>query len=186
VALSDNQRTLSLNSRIPETGGNLMNGIDYPGINGFLGTRASLSIDILVVAMLVVVTVLSWSIYQVKFRRRYLLHKWTQVSLGVALLIVIVFFEIDVRMHGWEIRAAGGSDQAPALVWYSLYVHLVFAVSSMILWPVTITLALRNFPNPPQPSVHSRIHVPLARLSAAVMIVTAFTGWTFYWLAFVR
>jgi hypothetical protein len=160
--------------------------MDYPGIDGFLGTRASLMLDVLVLAMLVVVVVLSWSVYQVKFRQRYALHKWTQVTLGVALLVVVVLFEVDVRLHGWESRAAGGAEHAPAIVWYSLSIHLVFAVSSIVLWPVTIILALRNFPNPPHPSTHSRIHVPLARLSAAVMVITAFTGWTFYYLAFVR
>jgi hypothetical protein len=34
--------------------------------------------------------------------------------------------------------------------------------------------------------VHSRIHVPLARLAAADMVLTTITGWLFYWLAFVR
>jgi putative membrane protein len=158
----------------------------YPGIDGFLGTRASLMLDVLVLAMLVVVAVLCWSVYQVKYRRRYSLHKRTQICLGVALLIVVVLFEVDVRLHGWETRAAGPNESAPAIVWYSLYFHLIFAVSSLILWPVTIVLALRNFPNPPHPAVHSRVHIPLARIAAADMIITAFTGWTFYYLAFVR
>ena len=48
----------------------------------------------------------------------------------------------------------------------ALYVHLVFAVSTVILWPTTIVLALRNFPNPPMPGQHSRIHMPLARIAA--------------------
>jgi hypothetical protein len=59
-------------------------------------------------------------------------------------------------------------------------------VSTVILWPVTITLALLNFPNPPEPSPHSRIHIPLARVAATDMVLTAVTGWIFYWLAFVR
>jgi hypothetical protein len=164
-----------------------MDEIDFPGIDGFLGTRASLMLDVLVLGMLVVVAVLCWSIYQVKFRRRYSLHKWTQLVLGALLLVVVVLFEIDIRLHGWEMRASGvKGGRAPAAVWYALYVHLVFAVSSTILWPVTIFLALRNFPDPPHPGVHSRIHVPLARVAAADMIITAFTGWVFYWLAFVR
>jgi putative membrane protein len=164
----------------------LLGDVAYPGINGFLGTRASLVLDVLVLAMLVVVTVLCWSVYQVKFRRRYRLHKWTQVTLGVAVLIVVVLFEIDIRLHGWEIRASGGAGRAADVVWYALYVHLLFAVSSVVLWPITIILALRNFPNPPRPDVHSRFHVPLARIAATDMVLTAVTGWIFYWLAFVR
>jgi putative membrane protein len=164
-----------------------MSEIIYPGIDGFLGTRASLTVDVLCLAMLVVVLVLAWSVYQVKCRRRYQLHKWTQITLGVILLIVVTLFEIDIRLHGWETRAAGDAGgRASTAVWYALYVHLIFAVSSIILWPATIILAVRNFPSPPRPGPHSRIHVPLARLAALDMVMTAITGWVFYWLAFVR
>jgi uncharacterized membrane protein YozB (DUF420 family) len=163
-----------------------MGDIAFPGIDGFLGTRASVTLDLLVTAMLVVVLVLSWSVYQVRYRRRYLLHKRTQISLGAALLVVIILFEFDVRIHGWESRAAGEIDGvASAAVWYALYVHLVFAVTTIVLWPLVIVLALRNFPNPPRPGPHSRVHVPLARAAALDMVLTAVTGWVFYWLAFV-
>jgi hypothetical protein len=136
--------------------------------------------------MFAVVLVLVWSVYQVKYRRRYRLHKWTQLTLAAVLLVTIALFEIDVRLHGWLDRAGQPGSEPSAAVWYALYVHLVFAVTTVVLWPVVIFLALRNFPNPPQPAGHSRVHVPLARLAAADMVLTAVTGWVFYWLAFVR
>jgi putative membrane protein len=158
----------------------------FPGIDGFSGTRAPLILDVLCLAMLGVVVVLCWSIYQVKIRRRYSVHKWTQVTLGVILLVVVILFEIDIRLHGWEDRAAGAiGARAPKAAVIALYVHLVFAISTVILWPTTIVLALRNFPNPPMPSAHSRIHIPLARTAAADMVLTAITGWVFYYVAFV-
>jgi len=164
-----------------------MSEVDYSGIDGFLGTRATLMLDLLVLAMLAVMLVLGWSVYQVRYRRRYQLHKWTQITLAVILLVTVAFFEIDIRLHGWQDRAAGSLGGTPASsVWYALYVHLVFALTTVILWPVVIFLALRNFPSPPQPGPHSRVHVPLARLAAADMVMTAVTGWIFYWLAFVR
>jgi putative membrane protein len=162
-------------------------GTAFPGIDGFLDTRASFMLDVLVIAMGVVVVVLAWSIFQVKYRRRYELHKWAQVTLGVVLLVAVVAFEVDIRLHGWEDRAAGQLEgHAPTDVWIALAIHLVFAVSATVLWPVVIIRALRNFPNPPQPDPHSRFHVPAARAAAIVMFITAFTGWTFYYLAFVR
>jgi len=144
-------------------------------------------VDVLALAMLGVVVVLSWSVYQVKFRRHYNLHKWTQITLGAMVLAVVILFEIDIRLHGWERRAAGnvGGQPLPA-IWYALYIHLFFAITTIILWPFTIFLAVRNFPNPPAPGPHSRIHIPLARCAALDMVMTAVTGWIFYWLAFVR
>jgi hypothetical protein len=163
-----------------------MRDVSFPGIDGFLGTRAPLMLDLLVTAMLAFVLVLSWSIYQVRYRRRFLLHKRVQITLGVLLFAVIILFEIDMQIHGWQSRAAGQINGVPlAPVWYALYVHLVFAISTVVLWPLVIILALRNFPNPPRPALHSRIHVPLARVAALDMVLTAVTGWVFYWLAFV-
>jgi len=163
-----------------------MDAIDYPGLDGFLGTRASLMLDVLFVAMFAIVLVLGWSVYQVKYRRRYELHKRAQMILGVILLVAVVVFEVDVRLHGWEDRAAGQiGGRVASIVWTALYVHLVFAVSSAILWPVVIVRALRQFPNPPAPGTHSRSHIRWARLAAIDMVLTSITGWTFYWLAFV-
>ena len=159
----------------------------FPGIDGFLGTRAPLILDVLCLAMLAVVIVLAWSIYQVKVRRRFSLHKWTQITLAIILLTTVILFEIDIRLHGWEDRAAGQiGGHAPAAAVKALYVHLIFAVTTVILWPATIILALRNFPNPPVPGPHSRIHVPLARTAAIDMVLTAITGWIFYYIAFVK
>jgi putative membrane protein len=159
----------------------------YPGIDGFLGTRAPLILDVLCLAMLAVVVILAWSVYQVKFRRRYTLHKWTQITLAAVLLVVVILFEIDIRLHGWQERSAGQvGGQAPTAAVTALYIHLIFAVSTVLVWPTVIILALRNFPNPPMPSQHSRIHVPLARVAAIDMVLTATTGWIFYWMAFVK
>jgi uncharacterized membrane protein YozB (DUF420 family) len=164
-----------------------VNAIDYPGLDGFLGTRASFMLDVLVLAMGVVVLVLGWSIYEVKYRHRYQLHKWVQVSLGVVLLVAVIVFEIDVRLYGWQDRAAGEiGGHASRLVMTSLAVHLVFAISATILWPLVIIRALRNFPSPPHPGPHSRFHVRWARIAAIDMFITAVTGWTFYYLAFVQ
>jgi uncharacterized membrane protein YozB (DUF420 family) len=164
-----------------------MNKSGFAGIDGFLGTRAPLILDALCLAMLGVLVVLAWSVYQVKFRRRYQLHKWTQIILAAVLLTVVILFEIDIRLHGWQERAAGQlGGRPPAAAVTALYVHLVFAVTTVILWPVTIWLALRNFPNPPLPGPHSRVHVPLARVAALDMVLTAITGWVFYWFAFVK
>jgi putative membrane protein len=159
----------------------------YPGINGFLGTRATLVLDLLFLAMFVVVLVLGWSISQVKYRRRFQLHKWVQVTLGVVLLTAVILFEVDIRLHGWEDRAAGQlGGHASRQVWIALYIHLFFAVTSVFLWPVVIVRALRHIPDPPAPSPHSDWHKRWGWLAALDMLLTAVTGWTFYYLAFIR
>jgi hypothetical protein len=164
-----------------------MPAIDYPGIDGFLGTRASASVDLLFLTMFAIVPVLAWSIYIVKYRQQYQLHKRVQLGLGIALLIAVVFFELDIRLYGWTDRAAGQIGGSPSpRVWFALYIHLLFAVTATFLWPIVIVQALRKFPSPPLPGVHSRSHIFWAWLTAIITTVTACTGCTFYWLAFAR
>jgi putative membrane protein len=182
--------------------------MDFPGIDGFLGTRASITLDLVFTAMFAVVPVMAWSIWLVKRRRRWELHKRMQLGLLAALGVAIVLFEIDMRfVSGWRERAmpspyyesvesAGpvwswlcltlcGMERVPGWVYRGLVIHLVFAVSTTVLWVWTAWGALRHFPKPPAPNEYSASHRFWGWLAAADMVTTALTGWTFYWLAFV-
>jgi hypothetical protein len=135
--------------------------------------------------------VLAYSLHAVKVRRRYVLHRNLQVALGVVLLVAVVLFEIDVQGHGgWEkIVARRTPPLAPeqlSQVRTALAVHLVFAVSTPVLWATTFVLAWRRFSRPPAPGAHSRVHRLLGWLSAVDLGLTSATGLAFYYLAFVR
>jgi hypothetical protein len=179
----------------------------YPGLDGFLSTRASLMLDVVFLAMFAVVPVLGWSVWLVRVRRNYLWHKRVQLSLAAVLGVTVLVFEVDMRLHGWRERATAspyfgpmadpGSgaefmfvrllrcQQVPGLVNISLGIHLVFAVSTAVLWTVVVTRALRRFPSPPEPSAHSASHKRWGRLAAMDLVLTSVTGWIFYYLAFV-
>ncbi len=161
----------------------------YGGIDGFLGTRASLMLDVVFVAMFAVVPVLGVSIWLVKYRRAFQLHKRIQLALGIVLLVTVVLFEVDMRVNGWRDRAVESTYYDATRTWHpvnvSLAVHLVFAVTTAVLWVAVIVRALRQFPSPPVPGTHSASHIFWARLAAFDMVMTSVTGWIFYVLAFV-
>ncbi|MGC3968190.1 MAG: hypothetical protein QM775_12715 [Pirellulales bacterium] len=66
---------------------------------GFLGTRASLMLDVVFLAMFAVVPILFWSIYLVRAKRNYRLHKQVQVTLSLVLLVAVTLFEVDMRCY---------------------------------------------------------------------------------------
>lgn len=162
--------------------------------NGFLGHDTTFMLDFVVTALVVVVPLLLYSLYQVKIRRNYSLHKKLQLLLGGVLLIAVTAFEVDVQwIHGgWEkivnkpgqpVRLmAEGLDEVRRILW----IHLVFAISTPFLWGLTIGLAWRRFSDPPQPGEHSLLHKRLGWLSTLVLVGTSTTGLWFYWAAFVR
>ncbi|HEY2839691.1 MAG TPA: DUF420 domain-containing protein [Pirellulales bacterium] len=178
-----------------------------PGIDGFLGTRASLMLDVVFLAMFGVLLALSFSVWLVRNRKRYALHKRIQILLGVVLLITVSLFEIDMRVNGWRSRAVASpyfapieqpgpvlksfyqgllrQQEVPGWVFTSLYIHLCFAVTTTLLWIFVIVQAVRKIPKPPGPCAYSAAHKRWARLAAIDMGFTAVTGWIFYCLAFV-
>ena len=156
----------------------------FPGIDGFLGSRASVGMDVVLVVLLALLPVLAVSIAMVR-RGRYLAHKRLQFLIVGLLLAAIVIFEIDIRLvSDWKLRAAP-SPWWPGGVLTALGIHLVFAVTTFGLWAWVVTEAVRRFPEPPAPGPHSARHRRWARLAAADLACTAVTGIAFYWLAFV-
>jgi len=156
----------------------------FGGIDGFLGTRASLGMDVVLVGLWLLLPVLAWSIWLVR-RGHFSTHKTLQLLIAGALFAAIVVFEIDVRLvSDWKERARP-SPWWPGGVLGSLGIHLVFAVSTFVLLVWVLWEAIRRFPVPPAPGAHGPRHRGLARLAALDLALTALTGTAFYWLAFV-
>jgi putative membrane protein len=157
----------------------------FPGVDGFLGSRASFGMDVVLVGLWALLPVLGWSIHLVRNRRNYTAHKRLQLLIAAALLAAIIVFEIDVRiLSDWRLRAAP-SPSWPIGVLATLGIHLVFAISTLVLLVTVLWGAWRQFPTPPRPAPHSPRHRLLGRLAAIDLILTAVTGTFFYWLAFV-
>src|SRR2546422_507030 len=159
--------------------------------HGFLGYQSTFMLDFVVTALVLIVPALLASLYLVKVKRQYLAHRNLQLVLGGVLLLAVAAFEVDVQwVHGgWEKIVA---ERTPALSAYALDgvkqalgIHLWFAISTPVLWAVTITLALRRMPNPPAPCAHSRLHKTLGWLSVIDLGLTSLTGLIFYYRAFV-
>jgi len=155
-------------------------------MNGFLGTRASIMLDVVFLAMFAVVPILFWSISLVRRGRNYRLHKQVQVTLSLVLLIAVTAFEVDMRFFtDWRARAAASPYYVSGVVMKSLVVHLCFAVTTALVWTLVVVRALRNIPSPPGPSEHSVWHKRWGWIAALDMLGTSVTGWVFYYLAFI-
>ncbi|MDB4439431.1 DUF420 domain-containing protein [Planctomicrobium sp.] len=161
--------------------------------HGFLGYDASFMLDFVVTALVLIVPVLLYSLYVIKFQRNFVLHRNLQIGLGIVLLVAVTAFEVDTQWAhgGWENivnknpespRLSGDAYQHARQV---LWIHLVFAVTTPFLWAATLIYALKRFPNPPQPGDHSKLHKTLGWLSVIDIVLTSVTGLWFYYTAFV-
>lgn len=160
--------------------------------DGFLGYRTSFMLDAVVCALVVVVPTIVVSLYLVKVKKNYVAHRNVQIGLAVVLLFAVSAFEIDMQQiqGGWENVVAKREvplsvDQLET-VRHVLWVHLIFAVSSPVLWLITIVLAVKRMPKPPGPCEHSELHKKLGWASTIDLVLTAVTGLWFYYVAFIR
>src|SRR5687768_2332853 len=147
-------------------------------------SRAPIMMDVVALAMLAVLPVLTLSLWLVRRRRRYALHKRLQIGTAAVLAVALLLFEIDIRLNDWR-PLAEPSPYYRTWLFPLLYVHLFFAISTTVLWIVTLITALREFPVPPRPGPASTRHRRLGRLAALGMYATSVTGWSFYWAAFI-
>lgn len=161
--------------------------------DGFLGYQTSFMLDFVVCALVLVVPLLTYSLWLVKVKRNFAAHKRMQILLAAILCAAVAAFEIDLQwvQGGWEnIVAKSYSDDAAFQAQIAksepyLWTHLVFAISTPALWLTTLVLALRRFPDPPVPERHSRLHKVLGWVSTIDVLLTAVTGWAFYYVTFV-
>ena len=161
--------------------------------DGFLGYRTSFMLDFVVCALVIIVPVLLTSICLVKFSRRFKQHRFLQTQICAVLLVAVGAFEIDLQIvhGGWQnVVKKSYSDgtlwaQRVSEVQPWLWLHLVFAVTTPVLWIITLWMAYRRFPSPPVPGSHSQVHRRLGWVSTIDVTLTAITGLIFYYVAFV-
>lgn len=153
-------------------------------MEGFIpASRAGLMLDIVVVAMFGVLPLMAWSIYLVRYRKNYKLHRKVNLAIASTLLITVVLFEIDIRLHGWR-HLAESSVLYDSWVNPVLYIHLAFAIGTVLLWIVTVVAAMKEYSSTPRPTPGRYFHRRCARFAAIGMCGTAVTGWAFYVTAF--
>jgi len=152
---------------------------------GLLPTRGSLVLDLIVCAIGLALAVLAFSIYSVRVRRNYALHRQIQTVLSIVLLIAVVAFEIDVRfLTDWRAAAEKSPFYASGWVDRVLWIHLSFAIPTPFIWGWIFYRAWKGF-RPLEPGAHSRFHRRWGWIAASLMALTVVTGWLFYWMAFV-
>lgn len=152
---------------------------------GFYGTRADVLMDV-IITIVALVPVLLTLAFGLARGRRYAHHAGVQVLTSIALAATLLVFEIYVRARGGLDGLSQGSPwhQTPFLQGY-LAVHLVFAVSSTLIWFWLLIRTWGRFGAPPTPGAFSATHRRWGRLAMAGMLLTAITGLGLYGLCFV-
>jgi hypothetical protein len=154
-------------------------------MDGFIpGSRGSFMLDVVVLGMMALLPLVWISIWIVRRSKAYKTHRNLMVGLSIALAVVVVLFELEMRLIGWR-HLAQVSPFYDSLVPISLGIHLFFAITTFLSLTLTIFQALKRFDNPPRPNEFSQKHKLTGKAAAYGLTFTSISGWIFYYLAFV-
>lgn len=145
---------------------------------GFMGTRAPLFMDTttaIVTLLPLLMTIVIWMA-----RKKYIkLHIFANISLYIATLIVVGYFEYGVRVAGGYKSLSEGSQVGHIYLLAVLIVHIMIAVSNIAIWSYTIFSARKNSVE------HPRRHKRYGMLTFYSLCATSITGIWVYLLLFV-
>ena len=151
---------------------------------GFLGTRAPLFMDIVSVIVALLPFLVFGAILMAK-RGNYSGHESVQKLLFVISVIVVIFFEIGVRMEGGYKSLMEGSSVSHDYLLYVLIFHIIISVITLLLWSYTLYAAMRYKRSKALPGLYSMEHRKEGMRTFIGIILTTLTGAWVYALLFI-
>ncbi len=151
---------------------------------GFLGTQADLLTDLITVGYGVIPLAL-YASARVARRGKHALHRKVQLGCLLLLTIILLLFEVNIRMRGGSDALFLQSSFAETpLLRITLMVHLVIAISTYFGWCWLAFVSVRRF-GTRLPGDFSNLHRRVGMMVIAGNVATAVTGVWLYLVGFV-
>jgi putative membrane protein len=158
--------------------------IDKLEVIGFLETRASLYMD-LIVSFLAVLPLLSGLSIVFAIRKHLKLHQVTQFLLFFLTLTALAFFAYVVHYkEGFDFLVKESSlDATTALA--ILVVHIIISIVTLTLWMFALIYALSDKKRRALPGVYSASHAQAGKRVFKGIVLTALSSVGIYWVLFI-
>ena len=150
---------------------------------GFLGTTAPLYLDIITIYFALLPFLLFFSIsYAIK--KDFKKHYYSQVIVFAVTLIVVVYFEVGVRISGGIVEFMKSANISYIFMIPYLIVHVSIALVSVIVWAALIYGGIKNYilEKKDIPSSHAKF----GRYVFLGMTISSFMGVGIYYFLFIQ
>lgn len=158
--------------------------MEYMFTNGFLGTKAPLFMDLVVIIVVLLPLLVLGAIAFAK-KGFYKTHALLQTVIFIVSVIVVGYFEYGVRIGGgFELFAKQSSIDHTALL-VVLVTHITIAALTLLLWCYVIYSAIREYSNNRLPGAGASLsHIMWGKRLYLGIVLTAATGALVYLLLF--
>lgn len=154
-------------------------------MKGFLGTRADLLSDVLILALLIILLALAKGIRLAR-RRRFVSHRFLMISIFTVLVLYVVVYEANLALLG-GIDYLRSSIRVSEASYFSLLVfHVMQSAFALILGGITIGKGEEAFRRSQISGISfTSSHRKIAWLEVAMLAMSVFTGLAVYYLTFI-
>jgi len=151
---------------------------------GFLGTKALLYMDIVTIYFALLPLLLLISIY-FAVKKRYQEHFISQAAIFVITIIMVLIFEVGVRITGGFIEYAQQSQLSYDFLVGFLIAHIIVAVASTTGWLYQIIVSYKLYKSKGFESFKTTKHKKIGKVLFAALTVNSIMGVCIYLFLFV-
>jgi len=151
---------------------------------GFLGTRAPLFMDVVTIFFALTPFLVAYSIF-LAVKGNYRLHLQTQLAVFVLAMVMVVVFEIGVRVDGGFNTYMHESSWSYSAVLIYLITHILFALLTVVAWGITIYSAYKVYREEGYQSPYFKLHRKRARWVFLAITINSMMGVSLYPILFV-
>lgn len=148
---------------------------------GFLGTRALMYMDIVTLYFAILPFLLAFSIYQA-VRGNIKLHYQSQFIILAITIVMVLIFEIGVRLTGGFVEYAKQSPLSYDFLLLFLIVHIFIALMAVGGWIYLIISTYKSYQN--GIVEHSEKHRKMGRWIFSALTLTSIMGCSIYLFLF--
>lgn len=149
---------------------------------GFLGTKALIYMDIVTLYFAVLPLLLAGSIY-LAIRGNYRYHYQSQFFLLALTVIMVLIFEIGVRLSGGFVLYAPQSSWSYEFLLIFLLIHILIALLAVGGWIYLIVSSYKSYVN--NTLTDNRRHRRMGRWIYTALTITSIMGCSIYLFLFV-
>jgi putative membrane protein len=146
---------------------------------GFFGTRAALYMDA-VTLYFALLPLLVMGAIALAMRRQYAAHYLAQMGIFALTLVVVVVFEVGVRISGGFLEYVKSSEVHYGFMVTFLVLHILVAIATVAAWAYLIYAARRAYRADGPDAFAFTTHKTLGRRVFAGILLTSVMGVSIY------
>jgi len=151
---------------------------------GFLGTKALLFMDVVTIYFALLPFLLAYSIY-FAIKKEYKKHFISQSAILVLTLVLVLVFEIGVRLTGGFLEYAKESSISYDFLFMFLIVHIIIAILAVAGWLYLFISSYKEYKSNGYSNFKNTKHKKIAKAIFAALTITSIMGVSIYIFLFI-